>query len=60
MLKLVAIDLEVEHLEFRHIVDEVAEVERLKGMGGWILHHTDCAAGVDYEYFRSILRIHVV
>ena len=39
-------DVVVEHLQFRHVIDEVGEIERLKTLGNWIFNHSDGATGV--------------
>ena len=52
-IELDIVNLEIEHLDFRHIVDKMREVERLQRMCHRVLNHSDCAAGVDDEDFRS-------
>ena len=32
--------------QFRHVIDEVGEIEWLKTLGNWIFNHSDGATGV--------------
>ena len=40
-------DVVIEHLYFRHIVNQMVEVERTERLRSGVLYHTDGATGID-------------
>ena len=48
-IKLDVVDVEVEHLDFWHIVDEMSEIKRLEHPGLGVLYHAYGAACIDNQ-----------
>ena len=51
----ICVDLECEFTDFRHLVKDLSEVERLQSLVRGVLFHSDCAAGVDHQQRRSVI-----
>ena len=43
----------IQFLDFRHVVDKVREIKRLKRACIGIFNHTDCTSGVYKQNFRA-------
>ena len=57
-IKLDVVDYVIEHLDFRHIIDEMREVEGQQFATVLVFNHSDCPTRVDDENVRLFVLFH--